>query len=361
MAEPGEVERMIAAFDAAIGNSPDYPLRLIDLAEQVVRHKAPLRALELVRQALARAPGDARAMMRARTVAARTLPSYHVGMMNDTRRNLAWDAALRRAIGPGMHVLEIGTGAGMLAMMAARAGAGRVTTCEIQPVAAQMARELAALNGYADRIRVIGKKSADLRLGEDLERPADLLFCDIFGDNLVIFDPLTALADARRLLKPGAPVVPAFGAIKVALAHHREFARLAHIDRAAGFDLSPMAPFVAASVPSPVHDPAVTLMSAGEEAFRFDFAAASHPTSNETEIVCRASRDGAANVILQWIRLELDAETVLEAKPDPAARFFSQARFYPLVEPVSVRAGERLRIGVAYRGRKAECWLAGRG
>ena len=42
----------------------------------------------------------------------------------------AYDAALRRAIRPGCRVLEIGTGSGLLAMMAARAGAAQVVTCE---------------------------------------------------------------------------------------------------------------------------------------------------------------------------------------------------------------------------------------
>ncbi len=155
-------------------------------------------------------------------------------MMNDARRNETWDKALRAAIRPGMHVLEIGTGAGMLALMAARAGAQKVVTCEIDEVPAALARELAARNGYADRISVITKRSQDLKLGVDLERPADLLFCDIFADDFFDFDPLTAIADARkRLLAPDARTVPAAGGVRYALAHHSDYRRSYHADQAA--------------------------------------------------------------------------------------------------------------------------------
>ena len=52
-----------------------------------------------------------------------------------------------------------------------------------------------------ESIEVIGKRSDALAVGVDLERPADLLFCDIFGDSFFDFDPLPALADAFLALE----------------------------------------------------------------------------------------------------------------------------------------------------------------
>ncbi|MEI9884895.1 MAG: 50S ribosomal protein L11 methyltransferase [Rhizomicrobium sp.] len=350
---------MIAAFEAGLRAGPDYPYALAGLANLVADKKHKLRAVALARAAIAAGGDDARTLRRARAVLHALIPGYHVPMMNDARRNLAWDKALRRAVRPGMQVLEIGTGAGMLAMMAARAGAARVVTCEKDEVAAALARELAARNGYGDRIVVVGKRSQDLRLGVDLERPADLLFCDIFADNLFNFDPLSAIADVKaRLLAPGAPIVPAAASLQVALGHWRSYDRIGHIDHAAGFDLSPMADFAAAKQSLEVGDPNIALVAAPEQGLRFVFAAASPSLQGDGEVVCTAPADAEANGIVYWIRLELDDETVLEARPEPGAVFFSRMVFQPLRAPRRLRAGEKIPIALRYFGNEFEAWIA---
>ncbi len=356
-----DIERMIAAFEAAVRGRPDYPLRLVGIASAAAAKKHKLRAMELARKALALAPDDAQVAAEARGVLSSLLPGYHVAMMNDARRNPAWDAALRRAIRPGMHVLEIGTGAGMLALMAARAGAERVITCETNAVAAAMARELAARNGLADRIVVIDKASQDLHVGEDLERPADLLFCDIFADSFFDFEPLPAIADARRrLVRADAPTIPGFGGVRMALADLAGYARQAHIDSAAGFDLSPFTGFVRPHISVQVGEPGLKLMSEARDVFRFDLTEVNHPQSGAAETVLEASSDGTVNGVVIWIRLELDGETVLEARPEPGAVFFSAMRFGAFAEPVAVRKGDRLRVGTQHRGKAIMNWLAGR-
>src|SRR5262249_45946357 len=57
-------------------------------------------------------------------LAVRTVPRWHFAMLNDSERNDALAVALERVVRPGSHVLDIGSGSGLLAMVAARAGAG---------------------------------------------------------------------------------------------------------------------------------------------------------------------------------------------------------------------------------------------
>jgi type II protein arginine methyltransferase len=297
---------------------------------------------------------------RSHRLLASLLPGYHIPMMNDARRNVAWDAALRAAIRPGMHVLEIGTGAGMLALMAARAGAARVVTCERNPVAAALARDLVVRNGYADRIEVIVKPSRDLEIGTDLDRPADLLFCDIFGDKLLDFDPLPALADARRrLLAPGAPVVPARGKLRVAMANWGNYARAAHIGSAAGFDLTPLVNFAVRALAVDVGNPAIRLLSRPQDVLAFDFAASSHPSTGRGAVRSEGIIAGQANGIARWIRLELDDGIALEACPEPDAVFFSRLNFCPLIEPIPTAQDQDFIIETAFRGTLVETWLGG--
>jgi predicted O-methyltransferase YrrM len=353
-----DVEALIVAFQAGLKDKPERALGLIGLAELVAKKDHKPRAAQIAREALAAARGDPRIVARARALLHGLLPGYHVPMMNDARRNAAWDAALRKAIRPGMQVFEIGTGAGMLAMMAARAGAGHVTTCETDPVAAQLARELVRHNGYADRVTVLTRRSQDVRIGPDMARPADLLFCDIFGDDLFTFDPFAAIADAKaRLLVPGAVLVPAAVSLRVALAHWRGYARAGRLDAAAGFDLAPMRDFATARKSLTIGDAGLDLLSEPRDLLRRDL---SRPLAAEgtSETTCEASRDGEANGLARWIKLDLDGETALEARPEPGAVFFSNLIVLPLPQPRALHKGERLTVRAAYSRRKIETWLA---
>jgi type III protein arginine methyltransferase len=344
-----QIDQMISSLLTAIEGKPHYGRNLVGLAEVALGKKEKFRAFELARKALQEASGDFEVKIRAKALIGSLLPSYHPRMMNDARRNHAWDRALRRAIRPGMRVLEIGSGAGMLALMAARAGAEKVTTCEKDLIAATVAREICECNGYGSQVEVVGKKSQDLIPGVDLERPADLLFCDIFADTLLSFDPLPALADARnRLLAPGAPVIPAAGVIKTALGRWKRYAIACRTTRAAGFDISPFADLVRPSVTIEIGDPDLSLCSSEAEAFRFDFGLPFHPDAGRSEFSLEADCDGIVNGIVQWIRLELDSETALEAHPEPGAIFFSAPQFWPLPEPVEMRRGEAIGIVAEY-------------
>ncbi|MCC6888538.1 MAG: methyltransferase [Hyphomicrobiales bacterium] len=54
-----------------------------------------------------------------------------------------------------LRVADVGTGTGIIAMSAARAGAAEVVAIDINPNAALSARENAAAHGFADRIGVV--------------------------------------------------------------------------------------------------------------------------------------------------------------------------------------------------------------
>jgi len=353
-----DIDRMIATLGATLRQRPDYPFHLVGLAEMVAAKKHRQRAFALAREAMALGRDDPATIMRGRRLLTSLLPGYHVPMMNDARRNLAWDAALRRAIRPGMLVFEIGTGAGMLALMAARAGAAKVVTCETNPVAAELARELAARNGYADRIEVITGPSQKVTVGEDIERRADLLFCDIFADGLLGFDPLSAIGDARaRLLAPDAPAIPRAASLCVGLAAWEDHDRCGTIDAACGFDLSPLADFVDVALLRPIDVPGLDLLSEGETLFRFDFSEARFPASERRSVACRALKAGRLDTIARWIRLELDAETWLEAKPEAGALFFSSPTLTPLDTPIQVSPGDEIRIGGSHDRHKILTWM----
>jgi hypothetical protein len=357
MTADADIERMIESFEAALKGRSNYAIGLVGLAEVAANKQFRLRAFELCRKALTMDAGNAEVLTKARGLLSSLLPSYHIPMMNDARRNIAWSKALSCSIRPGTRALEIGTGCGMLALMAARAGAEKVTTCERDPILAMLAREIAERNGLGDRIDVIAKPSTALLMGTDIHERADVLFCDIFGDSLLDFEPLAALVDARRrLMKPHAIVVPAAGAIRLALAEWAGYSVHGLVNHSAGFDLTAIASLVPQSILLSIGDVGLMLKSRPVEALRFDFAAASQPTHGRNQLLVEVKEDGVVNGIVHWLRLELDEDTVLEARPEPGAIFFSSPRFWPFSSQLSMKRGETVRVSIAHDEKRLMIW-----
>lgn len=125
-------------------------------------------------------------------------------MINDSVRTDAYAQALRQAVKPGSVVLDIGTGTGIFALLACRFGARRVFAIEPDDVI-QVAREIAAANGYADRVEFI----QDLSTRVTLPEPADVIVSDIRGQLPVYGHSLLSIIDARRrFLAPGGSLIP---------------------------------------------------------------------------------------------------------------------------------------------------------
>ena len=142
---------------------------------------------------------------------------YHFSMIADTTRNGCFDRAIVRALAtrPELctHVLDIGSGSGLLAMMAVRAGAERVSSLEMVPAMAAVARHCVRANCMSDRITVHEMKSTDIE-AEALGGRAGLLVCELVDNELLGEGTLFSIADARkRLLTPTARVVPKGGAL----------------------------------------------------------------------------------------------------------------------------------------------------
>lgn len=109
-------------------------------------------------------------------------------------------AALEKFSKPGVRVLDLGCGSGILGIGALLLGCAHVTGCDIDPKAPEVAAGNAALNGFAgDRFSVCaGDILADAGLRRDLGTGYDLVLANIVSDVII---PLAAHAPA--FLAPG--------------------------------------------------------------------------------------------------------------------------------------------------------------
>lgn len=128
----------------------------------------------------------------------------HLDMLNDRTRTLSFIEAIRETVRPGDVVLDVGTGTGILAAAAARAGARHVYAIEAGQIH-RVARELFASNNLSDRITLVKGWSTQVELPER----ADVLISEVIGHEPLAEDVLETTWDAvARLVKPDARLVP---------------------------------------------------------------------------------------------------------------------------------------------------------
>ncbi len=101
---------------------------------------------------------------------------------------------LQRVMKPGARVADLCAGSAVLAIAAAKLGAGQVAAIEIDPDAIGNAEENVERNGVADRVRVI---EGDASLLLPLVAPVDIILANIISSVLLDLLPTFALALAE--------------------------------------------------------------------------------------------------------------------------------------------------------------------
>lgn len=279
----------------------------------------------------------------------RSVPRWHFTMLNDLERNDAFAVALERVLPKGAHVLDIGSGTGLLAMMAAKAGAASVTTCELNPMLAELAMQIIAQHGLSDVITVVPKRSDHLVVGVDLPRRADLIVSEIVDCGLIGEGVLPTMAHAREhLLAPGGTLLPESARVFGALLDSTVVDGLNRVGFAAGFDVG-----LFNGLATRGHFPVRLLtwphrlISGTSELCSFDFVSGSvEDGSRLVELV--ATESGTAHGLVTWFEMSLGGGIVLCNSPDNLASHWMQA-FVPFAQPVMLTDGERVRIDFSWQ------------
>ncbi|HRD27788.1 MAG TPA: class I SAM-dependent methyltransferase, partial [Caulobacter sp.] len=252
----------------------------------------------------------------------------------------------------------IGSGTGLLAMMAARAGAAAVVTCEMNPAVADAATDIVALNGYADRVRVIAKRSTDLDPDADMGGRADVLVSEIVSNDLLREGALPVMEDAvARLLKPGGRMIPESGRIRVALAHWAGLDRR-RMSLVAGFDMTPFNRLARRPERLEVGDPELALRGPAADLFEFDFSSGG-PYRPGRATVNLVADGQAINGVAQWISLRMDAAGDYENQPAAGASSCWACLFHPFERELRPLAGTAMSIHGAHTRQALRIWSGG--
>jgi tetratricopeptide (TPR) repeat protein len=342
----GDLEQAAADYKAVLAARPGDGATLKKASICLLHRNRGSEAIQLCRDILKVHPDSVTAKLGGEWLLSQLVPFWHIPMMNEEERNLAYYEGLKAAVTPAKTVFEVGTGSGLLAMMAARLGARKVVTCEAVDLVADTAREIVKRNNYQDQVTVLAKPSYEVRLGTDLPEKADVLVHEIFSSELLGEHVLPALEDAKaRLLKEGGEVLPACGSLMIALVSGDELGTELHVDQAFGFDLSAFNAIHPKKRPIHREDLPRVLLSGDVEAFRFDFVAQSQFPPERKRIEIPVTQGGRCYGVIQWIRFEFGQGVVFENHPTrrrPVASW--QHTVYLFDAPVQLEAGEVVTI-----------------
>lgn len=129
----------------------------------------------------------------------------HLFMLKDQIRMNSYQQAIESVIRPSDVVVDIGTGTGILAFLAARAGAKKVYAIERNMEILNLAKELSSINHMCNIVQFIHGDSRNINLPEK----ADVIISELIGIFAVDENMLPVLLDARnRFLKPDGRIIP---------------------------------------------------------------------------------------------------------------------------------------------------------
>jgi hypothetical protein len=264
---------------------------------------------------------------------------YYLELLDDRPRIDAYVRAIRRVVRPGDVVLDLGSGVGLFAVLAARHGARQVLAVEREP-AGRLALELARANGVADRVRLIEGWSTTLAAPER----ADVCIFDDFDLLQVRGATAAILEDAvTRWLRPQARLIPStleiWGAPVSMPGVGARYRPRAPVDGALTVDLAALRD-LGSRMPWSVRASSRGLVASPQRFASLPMRdLGSAPT--DTRRTSRALRAGRVDGLLVWLRVHLAAGVAFDAGPGSRSTAYWQV-LLPLSSPLAVRRGQRL-------------------
>jgi SAM-dependent methyltransferase len=265
-------------------------------------------------------------------------------MVSDERRTDAFARAIQEVVRPNDRVLDVGTGTGVLAMLAAKAGASYVHAID-QANIVDTARKLVAHNGLENRVTVHAGNANELKLDE----PVDLIISEWLGQMAFEENMLRDVIVARdNNLKPNGAMLPC--GVDVQLApiddselYHRwgpgYWRKPVH-----GLDFSPLEALeVGQARAQRTLVPASALLSPGGSLVNLDLkqAKTSDPWQRGT-LEFTIERDAVCHGFVGWFIAHLSPSVSLDTGPHCAETHWSQT-FFPFT-PVEVKKGQKLVV-----------------
>lgn len=255
---------------------------------------------------------------------------YHAQMLVDEHRTGSFEEAIAAVVRPGMHVLDLGTGTGIMAFFAARNGA-RVTAVEREPIVLAAARS-ALESAVGDAVQLVHADARDYLPSE----PIDLVICEMMHTGQLRERQIEVIGAFKQNYRAtvGGPL-PRFlpeACIQAVQPVQQDFT------------------FHGYTVPAPLFQHAFsaqdrTLDLAPPKVFQQFFYDERLPETCTADLEFVADQRGWLNAI------RIVTKNILIAQPNPpgSVEWLMGYLVVPLAEPKFVEGGQQVRIRFSYR------------
>ncbi|QQR82340.1 50S ribosomal protein L11 methyltransferase [Candidatus Campbellbacteria bacterium] len=115
----------------------------------------------------------------------------------DSKRTLAFGKAIKNTVKPGDVVVDTGAGSGVLAMLAADAGARIVYAIEVDKKNSDFLQKTFEMNGYDKKIKLIKGDATKV----DLPEKVDFIMCEMIATGLIEELQIPAMNNILRFAK----------------------------------------------------------------------------------------------------------------------------------------------------------------
>lgn len=301
-------------------------------------------------QALRIDPNDKDAKNNLRRILATKIPYWHFEMLADTQRNDAYQEAIEKVINKDSVVLDIGTGSGLLAMMAARAGAQQITACEMHERLAAAAKVITKQNGFEASINVLSKKSTQLKVGVDMPAKANLIISEILDAGGIGEGVLPSIRHAvQNLATSTVQLIPAKLHLFGQLIEIPSRSLVSPIRKISGFDLSFFEQFRIGDEYMKINLKAEKYKPLSDVIPLFDIDFYNLPPvypndqAKQIPLDLTITDKGMAQAMVFWFDLYLDEEIMVSSKLDGELEHWGQALFC-FSNPKEVQQGQQFPI-----------------
>ena len=263
-------------------------------------------------------------------------------MLADRVRVNAYMQALRKTVRGGSVVVEIGTGPGIFAVLACQIGASRVYAIEPSEII-QVAREVAAANGCADRIEFFEEVSNRVTL----PTLADVIVSDLRGVLPLFERHIPAIVDARRrFLAPDGALIPRKDTLWAAVVEApKPYSELVGPwdDNPLGQDLNAARRLVVNNAQKVLVSPG-QLLTGNQLWSSLDYRNVEDPDVRG-DLEWRVERAGTGHGILVWFDAEL-AEGIGFSNAPSAPETVYGSLFFPWRQPVPLAPGQAVAVSL---------------